>query len=79
MKSTNPAMQMVGWYVDCTWTPAPGTYTAKTVRLRFKAHATNSAYVLAQAQAQTQDMDVLNPVTLGTPTVDPDQSWVGDQ
>jgi hypothetical protein len=66
---------MVNWCVTCTWTPEPGTYSAKTVTLRFKAHATNSAYVTSMAQSQTQDMNAQNPVTLGAPFLDPDQSW----
>jgi hypothetical protein len=67
---------MVGWCVNVTWTPDPATYAPLTRTLRFKAHATNSAYVTSMATAVTQDMNAQNPVTLSAPFLDPDQSWV---
>ena len=69
------AYVMKNWRINITWTPNAGLYAPQTVTLKFKAHATNSAYVTQMAQNAVQDMTAVNPVTIGAPSLDPDQSW----
>ena len=69
------AYVMVNWKVDMTWTPVPGTYSAVTRSLTFKAASTASAWVATMAANQTQDMNTQNPIILSAPYLDPDQSW----
>ena len=73
MPSANYVMK--NWRINITWTPDPALYAARTVTLKFKAHATNGAYVTQMAQNAVQDMTLTNPVTIGSPSLDPDQSW----